>query len=155
MPVFFLIIFSLSLFNGGLFLLILINCAFGWMGISQLIRTETLKARKESFIEAATAIGGSKLQIFLRHIVPNISLTVMTQLPFMFIANIGGLAVLDYLGMGVSNQYPSLGGLIAEGKDSNLYSMVDTIIPFPCFRRGAAAWVCWSESFRKAAIGEK
>lgn len=115
-PTFFLILMALSMFDSNLLLLIGINSLLGWMGISQMMRVETLKVRKLNFVEAATALGSSRLKIFIRHIVPNALTPVLTTLPFLFMGHIVGLSVLDYLGLGISTQFPSIGGLIARGQ---------------------------------------
>lgn len=116
-PSFFLILIALSMFNPNVILLITINSLLGWIAISQVMRIETLKIRKFSFVESATALGEKKLFIFLRHIFPHAVIPVITMLPFMFMGHIIGLAVLDYLGLGIASEYPSIGALISQGQN--------------------------------------
>ena len=56
-----------------------------------------------------------------RHILPNSLTPVVTLIPFEMAAAIAALTSLDFLGLGVPPDTPSLGQLLSQGKD-NLYA---------------------------------
>ena len=63
-------------------------------------------------------MGLSNWQIMTRHILPNSLTSVITFLPFRMSAGIVALASLDFLGLGVTAPAPSLGHLLAQGKQN-------------------------------------
>lgn len=115
-PQFFLLIILISVFQPTLSLLIVITSLFGWIPISYYIRAEFLKNRKREYVEAARAIGASRVQIFFRHILPNSLAPIITFSPFTIAANITALASLDYLGFGLTPPTPSWGELLAQAQ---------------------------------------
>ena len=54
----------------------------------------------------------------LRHLLPNSMTPVITFLPFRVSGAILALTSLDFLGLGVPPNTPSLGELLAQGKDN-------------------------------------
>jgi microcin C transport system permease protein len=58
------------------------------------------------------------MQIMRRHILPNSLTPVITFLPFRMSAAILSLTSLDFLGLGVPPGTPSVGELLAQGKNN-------------------------------------
>jgi microcin C transport system permease protein len=56
--------------------------------------------------------------IIARHLMPNAMTPVVTFLPFRISGAILALTSLDFLGLGVPPTTPSLGELLAQGKDN-------------------------------------
>ena len=52
-----------------------------------------------------------------RHLLPNAMVATLTLMPFIITGAIGGLAALDFLGLGLPPSYPSLGELALQGKN--------------------------------------
>jgi microcin C transport system permease protein len=69
-------------------------------------------------VKAARTMGLSNWQIMWRHVLPNSLTPVITFLPFRMSAAILSLTSLDFLGLGVPPPTPSLGELLAEGKNN-------------------------------------
>jgi len=69
-------------------------------------------------VQAARALGLSNWQIIWRHVLPNSLTPVVTFLPFRMSAAILALTSLDFLGLGVPPSTPSLGELLAQGKNN-------------------------------------
>ncbi|MCH8314155.1 MAG: ABC transporter permease subunit, partial [Nitrospinae bacterium] len=61
-------------------------------------------------------------QIMRRHILPNALTPVITFFPFEVTAGILALVSLDYLNLGVPSPAPSMGELLAQGKN-NLHAL--------------------------------
>jgi microcin C transport system permease protein len=54
----------------------------------------------------------------MRHVLPNSITPVVTLLPFDLATAIGALTALDFLGLGVPPNTPSLGELLSQGKNN-------------------------------------
>jgi microcin C transport system permease protein len=91
---------------------------FGWLGIAAYVRAEFLKNRTLDYVRAAKALGQSNWKIMRRHILPNSLTPVVTLIPFELAAAIGALTSLDFLGLGVPPDTPSLGELLNQGKNN-------------------------------------
>jgi len=88
---------------------------------SRVIRSATLTAKENQYVEAAQAVGASHLRIILRYILPNV------MAPIIIIATIGlGFAILaeatlSFLGLGVPPPYPSWGEMLSGSGRSYMY----------------------------------
>ncbi len=112
-----LIIFS-AIFVPGFWTLLLILLAFSWMDLVHVVRAEFLRARNFDYIRAANALGVSNLTIMRRHVLPNAMVATMTFMPFILTGSITALTSLDFLGLGLPPGSPSLGELLAQGKNN-------------------------------------
>jgi len=101
-----------------LFLLFILLSLFGWIGLSDYVRGEFLRNRSLDYVRAARTMGLSHWQVIWRHVLPNSLTPVITFLPFRMSAAILALTSLDFLGLGVPPPTPSLGELLAEGKNN-------------------------------------
>ena len=116
-----LIILSSFLVPSALLLFLILNLT-AWMGIAAYIRAEFLKIRNYEFVKAAKSLGVSNFKIMRRHILPNALTPVVTFFPFEVTAGILALVSLDFLNLGVPSPAPSLGELLAQGKN-NLHAI--------------------------------
>lgn len=97
-------------------LTLLVVVFFGWAGVSSQLRAQFLSLRKREFCEAARAAGASNARIIFNHILPNALTPILTLTPFAVSSGIATLAVLDYLGFGLSPPTPSIGELLQQGR---------------------------------------
>jgi microcin C transport system permease protein len=118
MPELYLLIIFSAVFAPSVSLLLILLSLFGWMGLSDYVRAEFLRNRQMDYVRAARAMGLSHVQIIWRHVLPNSLTPVVTFLPFRMSAAILALTSLDFLGLGVPPGTPSLGELLAQGKNS-------------------------------------
>jgi microcin C transport system permease protein len=118
MPELYLLIIFASIFQPSLALLLVLLSLFGWMGLSDYVRADFLRNRNLEYVQAARALGLSNAQIIWRHVLPNSLTPVVTFLPFRMSAAILALTSLDFLGLGVPPPTPSLGELLAQGKNN-------------------------------------
>lgn len=118
LPELYLLILFASLFTPSLWLLFVLLSLFGWMGLADYVRAEFLKNRQMEYVLAARALGLSHHQIIWRHVLPNSLTPVITFLPFRISGAILALTSLDFLGLGVPPSTPSLGELLAQGKEN-------------------------------------
>jgi len=118
MPELYLLIIFASIFQPSVWLLIVLLSMFGWMGLSDYVRAEFLKGRNLDYVKSARALGLSNAGIMFKHLLPNSLTPVITFLPFRISGAILALTSLDYLGLGVPADTPSLGELLSQGKEN-------------------------------------
>ncbi len=112
-----LIIFS-ALFVPGFWTLLIILLLFSWVALVDVVRAEFLRARNFDYVRAAQALGVATPIIMVRHVLPNAVVATLTMLPFILTGSITALTSLDFLGLGLPPGSPSLGELLAQGKNN-------------------------------------
>jgi microcin C transport system permease protein len=118
MPELYLLIIFAAILRPSILLLLVLLSLFGWMGLADYVRAEFLRGRNMEYVKAARALGVGNGQIMRRHLLPNSLTPVITFLPFRVSGAILSLTSLDFLGLGVPPSTPSLGELLAQGKDN-------------------------------------
>jgi peptide/nickel transport system permease protein len=88
----------------------------GWAIYARLTRGEMLVIREMDFISAAITLGYSRRRILIRHALPNVSRPAVVYSSMDMILNIGTVAALSFLGLGVQPPTPELGAIIAQGE---------------------------------------
>ncbi len=118
LPVLFILIILSSIIVPNFWWLLFIMLMFNWMSLVGVVRAEFLKGRNLTYIKAAQAMGVSNLVIMGRHLLPNAMVATITYLPFILSSSITLLTSLDFLGLGLPPGSPSLGELLAQGKNN-------------------------------------
>lgn len=129
MPWLLLLITMISIFGASMTLLITFTVVFDWTGIYHQMRSQFLQLRKRDYVEAARAVGSSHSRIILKHILPNALTPLITFSPFAIAANISGLALLDYLGLGIEAPTPSWGELMSQAQ--HYFTTSEWLVWFP------------------------
>lgn len=88
-------------------------CATFWIGTCRVIRGEVMKLKELEYVQAATALGFSRIYILLKHVVPNTVHLMFINFSLLFIAAIKFEVILSFLGLGVKVG-PSWGRMIQE-----------------------------------------
>jgi microcin C transport system permease protein len=117
-PTLYLIIIISAFIAPGFFVLLGIMLLFSWVALVSVVRAEFLRARNFEYVRAARALGLSNLRIMTVHLLPNAMVATLTFLPFILSGSITTLTSLDFLGFGLPPGSPSLGEMLAQGKDS-------------------------------------
>jgi microcin C transport system permease protein len=118
MPRLLVLILFAALFTPGFWTLLLILLLFSWVGLVDVVRAEALRARNFEYVRAARALGVAPPVVMLRHVLPNALVAAVSYLPFVLTESIVALASLDFLGLGLPPGSPSLGELLAQGKNN-------------------------------------
>lgn len=118
MPTLFLLIILSSILEPKFIILLSLMLLFSWMSLVSLVRAEFLRLRNFEFVKASKAMGASNMRIILRHILPNASPIIIANIPFIISGSIVTLTSLDFLGLGMPIGSPSLGELLAQGKNN-------------------------------------
>lgn len=115
-PSFFLFLLLAYTFGGSLFLLIMIFGFFGWGSAARIIRAEALQRVEEPYIKAAKNSGASTFWVLRRHILPNVSNSIITAATLTVPVLILSEAAFAFLGLGDPTVY-SWGQMISDGRN--------------------------------------
>jgi microcin C transport system permease protein len=118
MPQLYLLIILGSIITPGFWVLLIFLLLFSWMNLTGVVRAEFLRGRNLDYVRAARALGVTDLAVMWRHILPNAMVATLTFLPFTLSGSVTILASLDFLGFGLPPGSPSLGELVAQGKNN-------------------------------------
>jgi len=94
--------------------IVLVIGAFGWPGISRIVRGQALALRDRNFVVASKAMGARSSRIVLGQVLPNLSATIVIVTSIIIPTMIATEAVLSFLGVGVTPPTPSWGRTISE-----------------------------------------
>ena len=84
---------------------------------ARLLRGPALVICEAEYVKAARAIGASPLAILVRHVVPNLASVILVQTSLLLSSAILVEASLSFLGLGPQPPTPSLGLMLAEGRN--------------------------------------
>ena len=115
LPYIFFVIILMVTFGSNFILLFIALGAVQWLTMARIVRGQTLSLKQKEFIEAARAVGLSRLEIIRRHIVPNLLGPVVVYVTLTIPGVILAESFLSFLGLGVQPPMASLGTLIANG----------------------------------------
>jgi peptide/nickel transport system permease protein len=88
-----------------------------WAGFARVVRGEVLALREKEFVEAARALGKGALAVMFRHLLPNVMASTLVMGSYYVAVAIIVEAGLSFIGIGAQPPLPSLGQMIAEGRD--------------------------------------
>ena len=118
LPVLYMLIILSAIIQPNFWWLLAIMLLFSWMSLVDLVRAEFLRARNFDYVRAARALGVSNPVIIWRHVLPNAMVATLTFMPLILNGSITTLTSLDFLGFGLPAGSPSLGELLAQGKNN-------------------------------------
>jgi len=103
----------------GTFILIVAAIgAFRWMIAARLVRAQFFALREKEFVEAARALGASRVRLVVRHILPNALGPVIVAATIDVAAAIITESTLSFLGLGFPPDIPSWGRILFDAKDN-------------------------------------
>jgi microcin C transport system permease protein len=118
LPFLYILMILSSIIEPGFWSLLGIMLLVSWTWPVGVVRAEFLRARNLEYVRAAKALGLGDWRIITRHILPNAMVATLTFLPFTLGGSVTTLTSLDFLGFGLPPGSPSLGELLAQGKEN-------------------------------------
>lgn len=88
-----------------------------WTVFARITRIETMKAREQEYVLAATSLAFSARRVLLRHILPNLVPSLVVLATVEVARAIIRESLLSFLGLGIQPPTPSWGSMLAEGRD--------------------------------------
>ena len=103
----------------GVFILVVtVIGSFNWMPVARLVRAQFFSLREKEFVEAARALGASRMRLVVRHILPNALGPVIVAATIDVAAAIIAESTLSFLGLGFPPDIPTWGRLLFDAKDN-------------------------------------
>lgn len=96
---------------------------------TRLMRSEVLTVKDLPFVEASHHLGGSRVSVLLRHVLPNASSAVLSLTALQFGLAIIWISSLSFLGYGAPPPEPEWGLLVSEGREYVVSSPWLVVIP--------------------------
>ena len=122
-PSFYLLIILASILPSGMtstqrFLLIVIILALiGWAGFARVVRAMVLSIKNQEYVQAAKAVGASKLRIIIKHILPQTTSFVIVAMTLSIPSYILSESGLSFLGLGIQQPDASWGNMLKEAQE--------------------------------------
>ncbi len=96
---------------------------------ARIVRASVLVGRELDYVEAARALGASNTRILFRHVLVNCLGPLIVRLTYVFAIAILAEAALSFVGAGPPPPAPSLGSIIAQGRDFMREASWITVFP--------------------------
>jgi ABC-type dipeptide/oligopeptide/nickel transport system permease subunit len=109
-------ILLVAVLGSGLHSVIVAIVVIDWTRFARVVRAETLQQARLEYAEAASALGMGRMAILFREILPNVLPVVLVLLSLEMGIAVIVEAILSFVGLSVSTDTPTWGGMIAEGR---------------------------------------
>jgi peptide/nickel transport system permease protein len=116
-----------SFFYSSIVALILVLIIPNWVGCARIVRAEVLKYKQKEFVLAARSYNASFFRILFHYMFPLILPLILVQASLDIAGIILAESGLNFLGIGLDPEIPTLGQLIDAGKD-HLFDKPELII---------------------------
>ena len=109
-------ILLVAVLGTGLHSVIAAIVVIDWTRFCRVVRTETMGQAQMDYVVAARTIGFSRPAILFREILPNVMPVLIALLTLEMGIAVVVEAILSFVGLSVSSDTPTWGGMIAEGR---------------------------------------
>jgi len=86
-----------------------------WVNYARVVRGETLAQRGSELVLAARVVGASPARILVRHVLPQVTASIIVITSLLVASMILFEATLSFLGLGVQPPTPSWGNMVLDG----------------------------------------
>jgi ABC-type dipeptide/oligopeptide/nickel transport system permease subunit len=118
--------------GAGLPAVILAIVVIDWTRFARVVRSEVQVNAQLDYVAAARVIGLAPRQILLREILPNVLPLLATLLTVEMGIAVIVEAILSFVGLSVSSDTPTWGGMIAEGRQVIYQAPLLVALPIGC-----------------------
>jgi peptide/nickel transport system permease protein len=101
----------------GLTTIIVSLTAAGWVVYARVVRGEVLSVKERDFVQAAAALGMGRARLLFRHVLPNVTPSIVIVASLQFSQFVVAEAAISFLGFGVQPPLPAWGSMLAESRD--------------------------------------
>ncbi len=109
-------ILLVAILGAGMHSVIAAIVVIDWTRFCRVVRTETMGQAQMDYVVAARTIGFSRRAILFREILPNVMPVLIALLTLEMGIAVVVEAILSFVGLSVSSDTPTWGGMIAEGR---------------------------------------
>ena len=121
-----------------------------WPAYARLSRGETLKVAHQNYIEAARTSGFGTTRIILRHVIPNIFLTLVVYATLDLGTVVLVYSGLSYLGLSIPPPAPDWGAMVSSYQDYLISAPWLPVIPGLTIALGVIGFSVFGDGFRDA-----
>jgi ABC-type dipeptide/oligopeptide/nickel transport system permease subunit len=118
--------------GAGLRSVILAIVVIDWTRFARVVRSEVQVNRELDYVAAARVVGLTPLKTLVREVVPNILPVLATLLTVEMGIAVIVEAILSFVGLSVSTDTPTWGGMIAEGRQVIYQAPLLVALPIAC-----------------------
>ena len=129
LPFFIIALTLLAFFGNSMMLFIVLMGIYGWERYARITRGLTLSAITHGYAVSMRTLGATPGRVYLRHVLPNISSTLIVNMTLNFPATIIMETSLSFLGIGIQPPMTSLGNMLGFGRDYLTTAWWITVFP--------------------------
>jgi dipeptide transport system permease protein len=111
-------ILLVAILGTGIHSVIAAIAVIDWTRFCRVVRTETMAQARMDYVVAARTLGFSRSAILFREILPNVMPVLIALITLEMGIAVVVEAILSFVGLSVSSDTPTWGGMIAEGRQS-------------------------------------
>jgi len=100
-----------------------------WAGFARIVRAQVKTLSEREFVEAARMLGVPEWRILMRHMVPNVMGTVLVMASYYVAWTVVAEAGFSFINLGAQPPTPSLGAMVAEGRNYWTISFWPAVVP--------------------------
>ena len=89
----------------------------GWVVYARVVRGEVLSVKERDFVHAAQALGLGRGRLLFRHVLPNVTPSIVILASLQFAQFIVAEAAISFLGFGVQPPTAAWGSMLSESRD--------------------------------------
>ena len=113
----------------GLTALVVAVSVILWAGFARIVRAQVKTLAEREFVEAARLLGVPEWRILLRHMVPNVMGSVLVMASYYIAYTVIAEAGFSFINLGAQPPTPSLGAMVAEGRNYWSVSVWPAVVP--------------------------
>ena len=103
--------------GNSLVILVVVLGLTGWITFARVVRGEVLTVKHLEYVEAVGALGQNRFIILLKHILPNVTSSIIVLATLQIATVIIAESSLSFLGLGVQPPTITWGIMLADGRD--------------------------------------
>lgn len=100
-----------------------------WAGFARIVRAQVKTLAEREFVEAARMLGVPEWRILMRHMVPNVAGTALVMASYYVAWTVIAEAGFSFINLGAQPPTPSLGAMVAEGRNYWTVSVWPAVVP--------------------------
>ncbi|MCT4507871.1 MAG: ABC transporter permease [Tepidibacter sp.] len=116
-PFFVIAIAMASILGPSIWNIVIIIGILSWTKLARIVRAEVMALKEREFIQAAKILGATPIRIIIKHLIPNITSSIIVYSTISIADGILSEAALSFLGMGVRPPQPSWGNMLAAAQN--------------------------------------
>ncbi len=123
---------------------------FAWASTARVVRAEVLRVKQSDYVTASRALGQSRFQTLISHVVPNAVAPLLVVATLSLAAAIVAEATLTFLGVGLGSDVMSWGNDISQAQASLRVAPMALIYPSIALTITVLAFILLGELIRDA-----